>query len=94
MISLNEIISIKRNIRFEKQTYITEKLIFKFIQGYPLPSYEKARNKRWLQYQKDIQKIEQDKYERQLLKTFDVLAWIESKLTQRSLADILAEKAH
>ena len=41
-----------------------------------------------------IQKIEQDKYERQLLKTFDVLAWIESKLTQRSLADILAEKAH
>lgn len=52
----NEIISIKRNIRFEKQTYITEKLIFKFIQGYPLPSYEKARNKRWLQYQKDIQK--------------------------------------
>ena len=90
----NEIISIKRNIRFEKQTYITEKLIFKFIQGYPLPSYEKARNKRWLQYQKDIQKIEQDKYERQLLKTFDVLAWIESKLTQRSLADIFAEKAH
>ena len=56
----NEIISIKRNIRFEKQTYITEKLIFKFIQGYPLPSYEKARNKRWLQYQKDIQKIEQE----------------------------------
>ena len=41
-----------------------------------------------------IQKIEQDKYERQLLKTFDVLAWIESKLTQRSLADIFAEKAH
>ena len=90
----NEIISIKRNIRFEKQTYITEKLIFKFIQGYPLPSYEKARNKRWLQYQKDIQKIEQDKYERQLLKTFDVLTWIESKLTQRSLADIFIEKAH
>ncbi len=90
----NEITSIKRNIHFEKQTYITEKLIFKFVQGYPLPSYEKARNKRWQQYQKDIQKIEQDKYERQLLKTFDVLAWIESKLTQRSLADILAEKAH
>lgn len=52
----NEIISIKRNIRFEKQTYITEKLIFKFIQGYPLPSYEKARNKRWLQYQKTFKK--------------------------------------
>lgn len=90
----NEITSIKRNIRFEKHTFITEKLIFKFIQDYPLPSYEKARNKRWQQYQKDIRIIEQDKYERQLLKTFDVLSWIESKLTHRPLAEILAEKSN
>ncbi|WP_455635268.1 hypothetical protein [Parabacteroides sp.] len=89
----NEISSIKRDIRFERHTYITENLIFKFIQDYPLPSYEKAKNKRWLQYQKDIQKIKEDKYERQLLKTFDVLSWIESKLTHRSLAEILDEKS-
>ena len=55
---------------------------------YDAPSKSKHVNKAELDY------IEQDKYERQLLKTFDVLAWIESKLTQRSLADILAEKAH
>ena len=88
----NEITSIKRNIQFEKHTYITEKLIFKFVRDYPLPSYEKARNKQWQQYQKDIQKIKEDKYERQLLKTFDVLSWIENKITRRSLAEILAEK--
>ena len=45
------------------------------------------------QYQKDIQKIKEDKYERQLLKTFDVLSWIENKITRRSLAEILAEKS-
>ena len=56
-------------------------------------SYEKARNKQWQQYQKDIQKIKEDKYERQLLKTFDVLSWIENKITRRSLAEILAEKS-
>ena len=89
----NEITSIKRNIQFEKHTYITEKLIFKFVRDYPLPSYEKARNKQWQQYQKDIQKIKEDKYERQLLKTFDVLSWIENKITRRSLAEILAEKS-
>lgn len=89
----SEISSIKRSIGFEKQVYITEKLLFKFVLDYPLPSYEKSRNKLWQKYQKYIQKIEQDKYERHLLKTFDVLAWIEHKLTRRPLADILEEKS-
>lgn len=86
----NEINSIKRNIRFDKQVYSTEKLLFKFVQAYPLPSYEKARNKLWLQYQKEIEHIRHDKYECQLMKTFDFLSWIESKLTHRPFAEILA----
>lgn len=89
----NEINSIKRNIGFEKQVYNTEKLIFKFVQDYPLPSYENTRNRLWLQYQKESRIIEQDKYERHLLQIFDVLSWIEHKLTRRPLAEILAEKS-
>ena len=85
----NEISSIKRNIHFEKHVYATEKLLFKFVLAFPLPSYEKTRDKLWMQYKKEIQKIEQSKYERQLLKTFDFLAWIESKLTRRSFVDVL-----
>ncbi|WP_102408892.1 hypothetical protein [Parabacteroides bouchesdurhonensis] len=88
----NEINSIKRNIRYEKHIYITEKLIFRFVQAYPLPSYEKVKNKLWLQYQKDINMIKQNKYEQQLLKTFDFLSWIESKLTNRPFAEVLKEK--
>ncbi|MDR1555933.1 MAG: hypothetical protein LBS88_02725 [Tannerellaceae bacterium] len=88
----NEINSIKRNIRYEKQVYTTEKLLFKFVQAYPLPSYEKTRRKMWEQIHKEISKIQQSKYERHLLQTFDFLSWIEHKLTRRPFADILQEK--
>lgn len=87
----NEINSIKRNIRYEKQTYHTEKLLFRFVMSYPLPSYQKTRDKLWQHYQKEIIKIRQNKYEKQLLKTFDILSWIESKLTDRTLSEILAD---
>ena len=87
----NEISSIKRNIRYEKQTYRTEKLLFRFVMAYPLPTFQKSREKLWRTYQKQIQDIRHDKYEKQLLKTFDILAWIESKLTGTSLAEILVQ---
>ncbi|MDD4514025.1 hypothetical protein [Massilibacteroides sp.] len=89
----NEISAIKRSIRYEKETNITEKIIFKFLRDYPLPSYEKARNRLWELYKKDFTRIKNDKYEMKLRKTFNVLAWIRHKLTHQSLADILAENA-
>ncbi len=88
----NEISSIKRTIGYEKQVYITEKLLFRFLMAYPLPIYKKDREKLWSQYQKDIICIRQDKYEKQLLKTFDFTAWIESRLTHIPLKDILIIK--
>lgn len=88
----NEIKSIKRNIGFEKQVYVTEKLLFKFISHHPLPSYEKSRHKLWQQYQGIIKDIKKDKYEQRLLRIFDVIAWIEHKLTHKPLPIILGEK--
>ena len=85
----NEISSIKRTISYEKQMYITEKLLFRFLMAHPLPIYRKDREKLWPQYQKDITRIRQDKYEKQLLKTFDFTAWIESKLTNIPFREIL-----
>ncbi|WP_106830879.1 hypothetical protein [Parabacteroides pacaensis] len=88
----SEINSIKRNIQFEKQVYATEKLIFKFILAHPLPVYSKNRQNLWLQIKKEADVIRNNKYERQLLKTFDFLSWIESKLTKRPFAEVLQEK--
>lgn len=88
----NEISSIKRNISYEKQIYITEKLLFHFVRAYPLPSYEKARARLWQQFRGEISLIREDKYEKQLLKTFDFLAWIESRLTGISLTEVIGRR--
>ena len=53
-------------IGYEKQVYITEKLLFRFLMAHPLPIYKKDQEKLWSQYQKDIMRIRQDKYEKHL----------------------------
>ena len=88
----NEIKSIKRSSSFETKQYITEKFLFKFIQSYPLPKNKLHRNKLWSCYQQNIQKIEEDKYERPLLKVFDFCAWIKSKLTDNPFDLIMKEQ--
>ena len=90
----NEINSIKRNIQYEKQVYGVEKLIFRFVQDYPLPTYEKNRIKLWNKYRKDIVKIRQSKYERQLLKTFDFISWVESKIKRKPFHEVLVENSN
>jgi hypothetical protein len=81
-------------IRYKKQVYLTENLIFKFVQDYPLPVYEKNRLKLWEKYRKYIVKIQQSKYERHLLKTFDFIAWIESKLKRKPFQEIIAKNVN
>lgn len=88
----NEIKSIKRSSSFEKKQYATEKLLFKFVQSYPLPKNKLQKNKIWSQYQPCIQYIKENKYERPLLKIFDFCAWIKSKLTDCPFATIIKEQ--
>lgn len=85
----NEIRSIQRSIRHESYAYITEKLIFKFVLSYPIPKYEKKRLHVWNKFEKIITTIRNNKYEKQILKIFDFPAWIESKLTNKPLAEVL-----
>lgn len=88
----NEIKSIKRESSFEKKQYATEKLLFKFIQLYPLPKNKYQKDKIWSQYQHSIPIIEEEKYEKPLLKVFDFCAWIRSKLTDQAFEIILKER--
>lgn len=76
----NEIRSIKRAIRQESQAYKTESLVFKYVMMHPIPKYAKMRNILWKKLEKEIIEIRGDKYEQQLLHTFDFLAWIECKV--------------
>ena len=88
----NEINSIKRNIRTEKQTLNTEKLIFRFVMAYPLPTYIPEKEILWKKFQNDINTIRNNKYEQKLLKTFHFLAWLEHRITGASLDNILIQK--
>jgi len=56
----NEINSIKRAIRNEKQVFTTEKIVFRFTLAYPLPVYEKTRMQLWSQFKKAFAAIEND----------------------------------
>lgn len=73
--------SIKREMKYEKQIYKTEKLIFKFVALYPLPTYVKGKELIFKKIQKDIVEIQKHKYERQILKKFDFVKWICKRLS-------------
>lgn len=85
----NEIKSIKRSIRFEKNQYATEKVLFRFILLQPLPSDPKYKKRIWTQYKKEIEGIRNNKYERPILKQFDFPAWIESKLSGKGVCEVI-----
>lgn len=76
----NEVRSIKRSIRGESHTYMTEALVLKFVIQYPMSKYKKI-NSFSEKMKKEITAIHQNKYERQILKVFDFCKWIENKLT-------------
>ncbi len=72
----------------------TERLILKFIQDYPLPRYQKTKNRLWTYYKPRINSIRQDKLERKILKYFDFLSFIESRITGCPFQDILKRKTN
>lgn len=67
----------------------TEKLVLQFVLSYPIPHFAHSRKTLWKSYKKKIDLIRNDKFERKLLKYFNFPAFIESRLTDVSLASIL-----
>lgn len=84
----SEIIAFKRNLKSTKLSK-TEKLVFKFAQSYPLPCYNISKQRLWTYFSRRIRLIRNDKFEKRILKYFNFCAFIESRLTDASLADIL-----
>ncbi len=84
----NEIIALKRNLTSGRLSK-TEKIIFKFVGSYPLPQYHKSKEKIWNYYIKKIKLIRGEKYEKRYLKHFDFLSFIESRLTNVPLKEVL-----
>lgn len=82
--------SLKRTFHNDfKKSYQIEKIVFRFLQYKILPSSFKAREIIWKKFEQLFEKSEKDRYEMQLLKIFDFVAWIKAKLLRKSFAELL-----
>lgn len=88
----NEIIALKRNLATGRVSK-TEKIVFKFVQSYPLPIYFKSKTKLWSYYIKKIKLIRGENYEKRFLKYFDFLSFVESSLTNVPLKEVLIKNS-
>lgn len=87
----SEIAALKRNTATEKLTK-TERLLFKFVQSYPIPHYQKSRERLWSYYKTKISLIKEDKREKRILKRFTFLAFIESRIRGITLKEVLLQE--
>lgn len=71
--------------------YETEKVVLKFVSE-PCPVSRFLRKTAYGKLQPILEKLRKNRYEQQLLSIFDFTAWIESKLTGKTLSEVLREK--
>lgn len=81
--------SIKREILVAGKDYKIERRIINFVNKPTLPIYSLKRNQLWDKMDKDFKIIHNDVYEKQTIKHFDFLAWIESKIRRIQLSKVL-----
>lgn len=79
-------------IQNSKHNYRTEKMVLKVIQE----SYDNLsgveRQEEWEKAVLKIKSLKHDKFEMQLINTFDFTAWVEAKIKNVPLGEILQKK--
>jgi hypothetical protein len=83
-----EIRSVNRSLSGNDKGYKIEHLLLRFFVK-PLPTLVKDRKKLWVKINRELEEIKKDVFEQQVLRIFDFTAWIESRLLQTSLSEIL-----
>lgn len=71
------------------QAFKTERVILRFLNKRNLPILRRDREKFWDKLRIEVYELYNDKYERQLLRLFDFVAWIESKVLKSDLSIVL-----
>lgn len=84
--------SLKRYLKTRKRKYKFEDLFIDLMQAL-LSSREDERNEILQDFQKQMRKLSSNKFEQIVLEYFDFLSWAESKISEKSLQQILKEKA-
>lgn len=84
--------SVKREIQNNEKTYQLELLMLRFIKKSTDELSLKERNSLWTKLTPELEKIQNNKFEMQLLRIFNFTAWIESKIFKKQLSAVLNEK--
>lgn len=83
--------SMKREIQNKDKVFLIELLILRFFNK-SLESLSKPeRNSLWLKIKPELLEIRSNKFELQILRVFDFTAWVESKIKNISLSEILSQ---
>ncbi|MDR3218318.1 MAG: hypothetical protein LBU22_04945 [Dysgonamonadaceae bacterium] len=85
--------SIKREIAKQEKAYRSERLMISLLNKDKYELINRThREKLWLKIEPELQDIRKDIFEKQLLKSFDFTAWIESKVCKISLSEALQSR--
>jgi hypothetical protein len=88
----SEIRSLKRDISDYEKSYKTERMIMTVISKLLFSIRLGNRNELWEKITLQLNTIQQDKFERQVLRIFDFTAWIEAKVRNVPLTYVLKQK--
>jgi len=86
-----EIRSMKRDLLDAAKDYKIERFLFKFLSK-QLPTIAKKREQLLEKTMKEINEINQDVFEKQILRIFDFTAWVESLLRKVPLSEVLQDR--
>jgi hypothetical protein len=84
--------TLNREIQMAKNSYTIERELIKFVNKYNLPYLNSKRIRLWEEKEEKFKLISEDIYEKQTLKYFNFLIWIESKIKRVKLSQLLSEK--
>jgi hypothetical protein len=84
--------TLNREIQMAKKSYNIEREVIKFVNKHNLPYLNSKRLKLWDEKEEKFKRISEDIYEKQTLKYFNFLIWIESKIKRVKLSQLLLEK--
>jgi hypothetical protein len=85
--------SLRREITKVEKAYRAEQLILSYLSREKKILLPKDREKMWKKYEPLLEELRGDVYEKQLLKTFDFTAWLESDIRRMDLGVVLGSRS-
>lgn len=74
-----------------KLLYVSEKIIFKYLKKYLRMLTNQEIMDSFKSLKQELQAARADKFERNFLPNFDLVVWIESKIQEKSMSEIISE---